>query len=75
MNLSAQAAREIGAAAIQTLEPNGPNMHVIDRGRRWLVGEWVDDLSTDDEVLLGFGGRSVEVDKCTGEVSRRRTWQ
>lgn len=68
-------ARAIGAAVLRTADPMGPNFHIQDFGRRWLVGEWVDDLDTDDEVLLGFGGISVEIDKCSGELSNLRSWR
>jgi len=68
-------ARAIGAAILRLENPNGPNVHVQDRGRHWLVGEWIEDLQTDDEVLLGFGGRSVEIDKCSGRLSNLRSWR
>jgi hypothetical protein len=71
----AEVARAIGAAVLSLEDVQGPNVHVVDRGRRWLVGEWIDDLSTDDEVLLGFGGRSVEIDKCSGRLSNLRSWR
>jgi hypothetical protein len=68
-------ARLIGAAVLRIEDAYGPNVHVEDRGRTWLVGTWIGNLETDDEVLLGFGGRSVEVAKCSGRLSGLRTWR
>jgi hypothetical protein len=66
-------ARLIGLAVLRA--EDGPNFHVEDRGERWVVGAWVEDLQTDDEVLLGFGGRSIEIEKCTGRLSNLRSWR
>ena len=71
----ADTARQLGATALHLEDPNGPNVHVEDRGRNWLVGEWIEDLDTDDEVVLGFGGRSVEIDKCSGRAANLRSWR